>query len=500
MRTLPALVLSSTLGALLLAAPSAARGDEPGGTPPAPPKAPAEQAPGADRSVPRDPSAAWRDLQADPQRRQEVGARAKAYLAEWEARQREPEAKDLWALGMLLNAAQRGPEAARRFREAANLESLAKAQRFASAAAYATTMLQAANAGTLAGEPLAAAVRDVEGWVVLGEAAAKARLLDTLGALHIAVGRTDRAIATWVAAAEASNDRAYEMADRAVGAASDECRTIEACEGARARLAPVLARLRTLQEAALERARKVRDEEQDNSWKARRDQAFRTAERGVERVREADRLLGMLGKPAADWTLVRAYGRGTSTADYRGKVVVLDFWATWCPWCIRSFPMLRDLVRDYAGKDLEIVGVTTSSGNVFDQRYDLDIDLAAKDTGVKPKPVLSRPRAPEASDGSEGDPASTAEYERALAEYRAKEQDVIATFVANHEMSWDVVQIDEKEPGPKYLLRAWPHCVVLDREGRMRHFHNTGALLRENAKDVAKFRRVLDDLLAESPK
>lgn len=43
--------------------------------------------------------------------------------------------------------------------------------------------------------------------------------------------------------------------------------------------------------------------------------------------------------------------------DFRGKVVVLDFWYRGCGWCVRAMPQIKQLAADYAGKDVLIVGV-----------------------------------------------------------------------------------------------------------------------------------------------
>jgi cytochrome c biogenesis protein CcmG, thiol:disulfide interchange protein DsbE len=52
-----------------------------------------------------------------------------------------------------------------------------------------------------------------------------------------------------------------------------------------------------------------------------------------------------LGKLAPDFTLVDGTRR-VKLSDYRGKVVVLNFWASWCPPCIQEIPDLNQLQRD----------------------------------------------------------------------------------------------------------------------------------------------------------
>lgn len=64
-----------------------------------------------------------------------------------------------------------------------------------------------------------------------------------------------------------------------------------------------------------------------------------------------------LGELAPDWTLYDATGRTHSLSEYRGKVIVLDFWATWCGPCIRTMPEIQRLHEKYSSNDLIVFGV-----------------------------------------------------------------------------------------------------------------------------------------------
>jgi peroxiredoxin len=67
--------------------------------------------------------------------------------------------------------------------------------------------------------------------------------------------------------------------------------------------------------------------------------------------------------PAPDFTLTAADGTLVSLSDLRGKVVLLNFWATWCPPCAAEMPDLNALYRRYGSeKDFVIVGVNLEEG------------------------------------------------------------------------------------------------------------------------------------------
>jgi cytochrome c biogenesis protein CcmG, thiol:disulfide interchange protein DsbE len=86
-------------------------------------------------------------------------------------------------------------------------------------------------------------------------------------------------------------------------------------------------------------------------------------------------------EPAApDFTLSRLDGSGESSlSDYRGKVVILNFWASWCDPCKDEAPLLQELSKEYADRGVVVLGVdsqdTTGDAREFADRYGLDYPL-----------------------------------------------------------------------------------------------------------------------------
>lgn len=62
------------------------------------------------------------------------------------------------------------------------------------------------------------------------------------------------------------------------------------------------------------------------------------------------------GNLAPDFTLNDINGKPFELSSLRGKHVVLDFWGSWCVWCIRGIPKMKEYYAKYAGK-FEIVGI-----------------------------------------------------------------------------------------------------------------------------------------------
>ena len=62
--------------------------------------------------------------------------------------------------------------------------------------------------------------------------------------------------------------------------------------------------------------------------------------------------------PAPQLTLKDINGRTTRLSDYKGKVVLLNFWATWCVPCRKEMPDLIKWQRQYKGRGLQVIGIT----------------------------------------------------------------------------------------------------------------------------------------------
>lgn len=98
------------------------------------------------------------------------------------------------------------------------------------------------------------------------------------------------------------------------------------------------------------------------------------------------------GEPAPDFTFEKWAGGQVSRADLAGKVVVLDFWATWCPPCREEMPFLVKIAKDYEAKGVAFVAVSRDepeTARAAVQRYlehevgELAPYVAFSDTGTR---------------------------------------------------------------------------------------------------------------------
>lgn len=138
----------------------------------------------------------------------------------------------------------------------------------------------------------------------------------------------------------------------------------------------------------------------------------------------------VIGKPAPELHFTWSNRPGLKKlSDLKGKVVVLDFWATWCGPCIASFPQMRELVDHYKGTDVVIVGVTSIQGRVA------NLEASPIDT--------------------QGDPQ--------------KELSLIPAFIKAKDMTWSVAVSDEEVFNPDYGITGIPHMTIIAPDGTVRH-------------------------------
>ena len=121
--------------------------------------------------------------------------------------------------------------------------------------------------------------------------------------------------------------------------------------------------------------------------------------------------------------------------DYQGKVVYLDFWASWCGPCLESFPFMNKLHSDLNAQGLEVVAVN------------LDEDKA---------------------DGQ--------------------------AFLAKHQAKFTVIADADQQCAKQFALKAMPSTYLIDRKGNIRATH-----LGFRPGEAEEFRKTLESLLQEAP-
>ena len=66
----------------------------------------------------------------------------------------------------------------------------------------------------------------------------------------------------------------------------------------------------------------------------------------------------LIGNSAPDFSLEDLNGKNVSLSSFRGKPVLLNFWASWCPYCRKERAHLETLYKEYSGKNLIIVSIS----------------------------------------------------------------------------------------------------------------------------------------------
>ncbi|QYK53945.1 MAG: TlpA family protein disulfide reductase [Fimbriimonadaceae bacterium] len=153
----------------------------------------------------------------------------------------------------------------------------------------------------------------------------------------------------------------------------------------------------------------------------------------------------MVGMAPAPIESSRGYGEYTSLAALKGKVVMVDFFAHWCPPCKAAFPDMRKMYDDLKGKGFEIVGVTRYYGY-----YNKEQNLSQDDEFARMK-----------------------------------------GFIEEFKINWPIIY-DNNNSFTNYGVSGIPTAVLIDRKGVVHEFH-----VGYSPESFKAFRAEVEKLIAE---
>jgi thiol-disulfide isomerase/thioredoxin len=132
-----------------------------------------------------------------------------------------------------------------------------------------------------------------------------------------------------------------------------------------------------------------------------------------------------------DFSIVTLGKEFVTLADLRGKIVVLDFWGTWCPPCVQAVPSLRDLQKKHAKDPFVLIGVSSDSS-----------------------------------------------------------EQTVRDFTGRNQMEWVQFWDRDRKIQQLFDVRAWPTYVLIDDEGIVR-FRTSGTTAQASARLSDEIRKIL---------
>ena len=115
-------------------------------------------------------------------------------------------------------------------------------------------------------------------------------------------------------------------------------------------------------------------------------------------------------RPLPEFSFKTLDGRIVTSAELKGKVVLVNVWATWCPWCKKEMPAIESFYRDYRGRGFTVLALSTDD----------------------------------------------------------KQEDVVR-YLADKGLSFDVAMMDASHTAAFGAVKRLPTSFIIDPEGRLRH-------------------------------
>ena len=138
-----------------------------------------------------------------------------------------------------------------------------------------------------------------------------------------------------------------------------------------------------------------------------------------------------VGTKAPAWKLNGLDGKAVQSSDFEGKVVVFNFWATWCPPCVKEIPDFIEVQKEFKDKGVVFIGVS-----------------------------LDKPR-------SSGDKDDVESLLRPLLETKAKVESFVDKMKVNYPIVWGDSKVDKDYGG----IAAIPQTYVIDKKGVIQASH-----------------------------